>query len=73
MPRKATKRKTPPVIQPLDGPTPEQISKGGVEREDFIHADLGQRVTAYVNRGGTPLARWKRDGSSWDVIAVREA
>jgi hypothetical protein len=59
MARKATKRKTPPVIQPLDGPTPEQIRKGGVEREDFIHADLGQRVTAYVNRGGTPLARWK--------------
>ena len=55
---KATRKKTPPVIQPLDGPTPEQIRKGGVEREDFIHADLGQRVTAYVNRGGTPLARW---------------
>lgn len=47
---KATKRKAPPVIQPLDGPTPEQIAKGGVEREDFIHADLGQRVTAYVKR-----------------------
>ena len=64
MARKASKRK--PVIQPLDGPTPEQIAKGGVGREDFIHADLGQRVTAYVNRGGTPLARWIAEGKLSD-------
>lgn len=27
------KRKAPLPITPLDGPTPEQIRKGGVERE----------------------------------------
>lgn len=63
---KATRKKAPPVIQPLDGPTPEQLAKGGVEREDFIHADLGQRVSAFVNRGGTPLARWIADGKLTD-------
>ncbi len=55
---KATQRKERPLVQPLDGPTPEQMARGTYDREDFIHADLGQRVTAHVNRGGTPIARW---------------
>lgn len=70
---KATRRKERPLIQPLDGPTPEQMARGGYEREDFIHADLGQRVTAHVNRGGTPVARWARDGrlSETQLLAIR--
>lgn len=52
------KRKPKPIIEPLDGPTPEQLGRGTYERGDFIHAESAQRVTIHINRGGTPLARW---------------
>lgn len=50
----------------LDGPTPEQQEQGGYVRTEFIHADLGQRVIAYINRGGTPVMRWIEDGKLSD-------
>lgn len=42
----------------IDGPTEAQRSNGHYVREDMIHADEGTRVTAWVNRGGTPVMRW---------------
>lgn len=56
---KATKRRIPSPVEALDGPTEAQKANGHYERTDFIHADNAQRVTAFVNRGGTPLARWR--------------
>ena len=52
------KKRTPSPVEALDGPTEAQLANGNYKREDFIHADNAQRVTAYINRGGTPLARW---------------
>lgn len=56
-----------PAIERLDGPTPEQMAKGGYAREDWIHGDLAQRVSTHVNRGGTPVMRWARDGKLSDT------
>ena len=63
---KVVKRRKRPDPIVIDGPTPEQLAKGNVEREEFIHADDGKRVMAFVNRGGTPLARWKAAGALTD-------
>lgn len=58
---KATRKRIPSPVEALDGPTEAQIANGNFERTDFIHADTAQRVTAFVNRGGTPYARWKAE------------
>lgn len=63
---KATKAKRIALVERLDGPTPEQSAKGDYQRTDFIHADYAQRVTAYINRGGTPVARWASEGRLTD-------
>lgn len=52
------RKRIPSPVEALDGPTEAQKANGHYERTDFIHADNAQRVTAFVNRGGTPLARW---------------
>lgn len=67
MPRikKATAKRIPSPVEALDGPTPEQMANGRYVREDFIHADNAQRVTAYVNQGGEsngrPFKSWHLD------------
>lgn len=57
------KRKTFEIAEQLDGPTPEQMAKGGYEQQTMPNPDGGNRqAQVLVNRGGTPFARWKRDG-----------
>jgi hypothetical protein len=56
---KPTKRKKRPDPIQLDGPTEAQLANGTYTRDDIIHVDFAQRATVHINRGGTPLARWK--------------
>ena len=37
--RNARRKATIGHVEKLDGPTPEQIAKGGYVREDFIHGE----------------------------------
>ncbi len=70
---KATRRRIPSPVEALDGPTEAQKANGNYERTDFIHADTARRVTAFVNRGGTPLTRWLNEGKITDnqEVAIR--
>lgn len=54
------------VVEPLDGPTAAQLANGDYARETIIHGDTFRRETVHLNRGGTPLARWKRDKALTD-------
>ena len=57
----------------IDMPTVAQLMNGDYRREDMIHADEGTRVTAWVNRGGTPVMRWWHSGKLDDSqLAVIE-
>lgn len=60
------KKRIPSPVEALDGPTEAQKANGNYERTDFIHADTARRVTAFVNRGGTPYARWKAEDKLTD-------
>lgn len=57
------KRKIPSAIEELDGPTPEQLGKGGYDRLAMPNPDGGNRAAlVHINRGGTPVMRWIEDG-----------
>lgn len=43
----------------LVGPTPEQMARSDYTRDTITHADSYQRAVVHINRGGTPLARWR--------------
>lgn len=60
MPRKNKRAK--PILQPLEQPNEMQMANGHFQREDMIHAESGQRVTAWKNCGGTPVMRWWNAG-----------
>lgn len=57
---KGRKRKMIPA-EPLQEPTDAQQVNGDYERVTIIHAETAQRATVHINRGGTPVARWKRE------------
>jgi len=65
--RNARRKATIGHVEKLDGPTPEQIAKGGYVREDFIHGETAKGVTPHINRGGTPVMRWIDDGKLSDT------
>ena len=57
------KRKAPSPIEELDGPTPEQLGKGGYDRLALPNPEGGNRAAlVHINRGGTPVMRWIEDG-----------
>ena len=57
------KRKAPSPIEQIDGPTPEQFSKGGYDRVAMPNPEGGNRAAVvHINRGGTPVMRWIEDG-----------
>lgn len=61
------KSKAPAIVEELDGPTPEQIAKGGYERQTMPNPDGGNRqAQVHINRGGTPIMRWIEDGKLSD-------
>lgn len=61
------KRKDPSPIEELDGPTPEQLGKGGYNRIAMPNPEGGNRAAlVHINRGGTPLARWMEEGKLSD-------
>jgi len=49
--RNARRKASIGPVEKLDGPTPEQIAKGGYVREDFIHGETAKGVTTFVNHG----------------------
>lgn len=62
------KRKVPSPIEELDGPTPEQLGKGGYDRLAMPNPDGGNRAAlVHINRGGTPVMRWIEDGKLSDT------
>lgn len=64
---KATRKKFD-VIEEIDGPTPEQIAKGGYARLTMPNPDGGNRqAQVHINRGGTPVMRWIEDGKLSDT------
>lgn len=53
------KRKVLSPIEELDGPTTEQLGKGGYDRLAMPNPDGGNRAAlVHINRGGTPVGRW---------------
>jgi hypothetical protein len=64
------KKRIPNPVEALDGPTEAQKANGHYERTDFIHADLGQRVTAFVNQGGEINGR---SFKSWHLDRLHKA
>lgn len=65
--RNARRKASIGPVEKLDGPTPEQIAKGGYVREDFIHGETAKGVSPHINRGGTPVMRWIDDGKLSDT------
>ena len=62
------KRKAPSPIEQLDGPTPEQLGKGGYDRLALPNPEGGNRAAlVHINRGGTPVMRWIEDGKLSDT------
>lgn len=53
------RKRIPNPVEALDGPTEAQKANGNYERTTFIHAETAKGVTPFINRGGTPLARWR--------------
>jgi hypothetical protein len=68
--RKAIAKRIPSPVEALDGPTEAQLANGNYKREDFIHADNAQRVTAYINRGGEKNGRAFK---SWHLDRLHKA
>lgn len=69
---KAKRKKRPDPVQVVE-PTPEQLAKGGYEYVNVPHPDGGNRQAhLMVNRGGTPVARWKASDqlSSSQIAAI---
>lgn len=62
---KAKRRAIQPV-EVLDTPTEAQLANGDYARDTIIHADTYRRETVYINRGGTPIARWALEGRLTD-------
>lgn len=57
------KRKTIEFAEELDGPTPEQLAKGGYDPVSQPDPEGGNRqAQVHINRGGTPVMRWIEDG-----------
>lgn len=63
----ASKRKKRPDPVQVIEPTPEQLAKGGYDPESMPDPEGGNRVAqVHVNRGGTPIARWRAVGALSD-------
>jgi hypothetical protein len=69
MPRKNKRQKVKasplPAVE-MVGPTDAQRMNGDYASADIIHAETFTRASVHLNRGGTPVARWKRDGALTD-------
>ena len=65
------RKRTPSPVEALDGPTEAQKANGQYERGTFIHAETARGVTPFINRGGTPLARWRESLSDTQWAAIQ--
>lgn len=65
---KTKRRKAPSPIEQLDGPTEAQMANGDYGSTSLPDPTGGNRVAQVkINRGGTPLTRWKAAGSLSDT------
>lgn len=60
------KRKPPAVQAHNDGPTPEQLARGGISREFVTHAETATVSMAHV-AAHSPVERWRRNGALTDA------
>lgn len=68
---KTKRRKAPSPIEQLDGPTEAQLANGDYGSTSLPDPTGGNRVAQVkINRGGTPIARWKRESLLTDNQCV---